>query len=119
SAPVVVGKQVFFTRRADDGKSKSAEETVVGRDRALVKEQFAGKKKTAVYLDKKVQDRSGLKKSSDADDAANGFGGGAPATANAKAGYDNIGQSNVSSLQAFQGSRILAYKDNNFNCMGD
>jgi outer membrane protein assembly factor BamB len=53
-------------------------------------------------------------------DAANGFGGGvAPAAANAGAASSNIGQDNVSTLQAFQGSRLLHMDGRNFNCMGD
>ncbi len=116
SAPVVVGKDVYFTRRADNGKS--VEETIVGRDRALAREKFAGDRKTAHYLDSKVQERSKLKATASALDKGNGFAT-VPATANPTAGAGNIGQSNVSSLQAFQGSRILNYGDNNFNCMGD
>ena len=52
-------------------------------------------------------------------DAANGFPAGAPLAANWQAAENNIGQGNVSSMQAFQGSRILNYRDNNFNCMGN
>ena len=52
-------------------------------------------------------------------DAANGFSGGAPAAANAQAGLANIGQDNVSTLQAFQGSRLVHFDGRNFNCMGD
>jgi outer membrane protein assembly factor BamB len=117
SAPVVVGKQVFFTRRADDGKGKAAE-AVVGGERASLKERFAGDTKAAPYLDKEVQNMSKLKAQSAKLDAANGFAF-SPAAANAAAGYANIGQANVYSLQAFQGSRILNYRDHNFNCMGD
>jgi outer membrane protein assembly factor BamB len=66
-----------------------------------------------------VQDQSVLKKQAGALDAANGFPGGAPAAANPQAGLGNIGQGNVSSLQAFQGSRVLHLGGNNFNSMGD
>jgi outer membrane protein assembly factor BamB len=118
SAPVVVGQQVFFTRRADDGRGP-AEEAVVRRpSRALAKEDFAESKKKADYLDKKVQDRSGLKSAAGALDKANGFAS-TPQAANPSAGYHNIGQSNVSSLQAFQGARILNCDGRNYNCMGD
>jgi outer membrane protein assembly factor BamB len=70
-------------------------------------------------LDQKVQGASELVKQGMALDAANGFAGGAPASANAQAALGNIGQTNVSTLQAFQGSRVLAFGDRNFNCMGD
>jgi outer membrane protein assembly factor BamB len=117
SAPVVVGKDVFFTQRTDDGKGKAAE-AIAGNGRDLT-QKFLGRTKDAPYLDKEVQDRSVTKEKAAKLDAGNGFAAGAPAAANPQAGYFNIGQSNVSSLQAFQGSRILNYRDNNFNCMGD
>ena len=66
-----------------------------------------------------MQDKADLKKQAKDLDAGNGFAGGAPAAANPEAAHDNVGQSNVSSMQAFQGSRILNYRDKNFNCMGD
>lgn len=117
SAPVVVGDKLFHTRRDDDGKGKPAE-AVAGGARQTLKEEFTGEKKDARYLDDKVQDRSALKMQAKGLDASNGFGD-TPAAANAPAASFNIGQSNVSSMQAFQGSRILNYRDNNFNCMGD
>lgn len=118
SAPVVVGDKVFLTRRADDGKGDPKEAVATGK-RGNLKEEVAGESKTASYLDKKVQDRASYKKSAGNLDAGNGFAAGAPAAANPQAAYENVGQSNVSSMQAFQGSRILNYRDNNFNCMGD
>jgi outer membrane protein assembly factor BamB len=117
SAPVVVGQRVFFTRRADDGKT--AAEAVAGNQRDSLKEEFAGDKKKAPYLDKDVQEKAAIKTEAAKLDAGNGFGAGAPAAANPEAAKSNIGQSNVSSMQAFQGSRILNYDDKNFNCMGD
>jgi outer membrane protein assembly factor BamB len=118
SAPVVVGNKVFMTRRSDDGKGE-AQESVTGGDRDSLKEAYLGEQKNAHYLDGKVQDKSELKGSASKLDAGNGFAGGAPEAANPKAAWGNVGQSNVSSMQAFQGSRILNYRDNNFNCMGD
>jgi outer membrane protein assembly factor BamB len=53
-------------------------------------------------------------------DAGNGFGGGiAPAAANTTASLGNVGQDNVSTMQAFQGSRMAYMAGNTFNCMGD
>jgi outer membrane protein assembly factor BamB len=117
SAPVVVGDKVYFTRRADDGKK--AEEALSGHGRYSLKEEFAGDKKLAFYLDKEIQERSKLKVAAGALDAGNGFAAGAPASANAPAAKENVGQDNVSSMQAFQGSRVLYYRDNCYNCMGD
>jgi outer membrane protein assembly factor BamB len=118
SAPVIVGEKVYVTRRADDGKGP-VEEAVSRGFRDTLEEEVAGEKKTAPYLDKTVQMEANLKKEAGALDAGNGFLAGAPAAANSTAAFKNVGQSNVSSMQAFQGSRILHFRDNNFNCMGD
>jgi outer membrane protein assembly factor BamB len=118
SAPVIVGRNVYFTKRADDGKGK-AEEAIAGADRAGGKQQFEANKKEAAYLDAKVQQRTNLKALAGSLDASNGFAAGAPAAANAPAALLNVGQDNVSTMQAFQGSRILNYDNRNFNSMGD
>lgn len=119
SAPVVVGDDVYLTQRADNGKDRKAMERQAGLSRSSSGSKFAGSAKDAKYLDVAVQSRSSKKGSSMALDAANGFGGGAPAAANAQAAGANIGQDNVSSLQAFEGSRLLHMHGNNFSCMGD
>ncbi len=118
SAPVVVGNRVYLTRRADGDKGDVGE-AVAGDDRDQLKEVTAGERKDAPYLDKKVQDQAAIKAGAAKLDAGNGFAGGAPTSANAPAAYGNVGQSNVSSMQAFQGSRILNYGESNFNTMGD
>lgn len=118
SAPVVVGDKVFLTRRADDGKGK-AEEQVTGVGRESGKTVVSGAPKEAPHIDPKVQVQADLKKAGLALDASNGFGGGAPAAANPKAAEDNIGQGNVCTLQAYQGSRTLCARDWNINTMGD
>jgi Ca-activated chloride channel homolog len=118
SAPVVVGNQVYLTRRADDGKGK-AEEQIAGVGRDDGKTNVEGTKKEAGYIDSTVQGRTALTEAAKALDASNGFAGGAPATANADAGLFNIGQGSVSTLQSFQGSRLLNFADRNFNTMGD
>jgi outer membrane protein assembly factor BamB len=118
SAPVVVGNSIYMTQRTDDGQG-DVTEGVSGGEKNQLDKQHIGAQKDAHYLDSKVQDKSQLKGSASALDAGNGFGSGAPQAANPQAAKDNIGQSNVSSMQAFQGSRILNYRDNNFNCMGD
>jgi outer membrane protein assembly factor BamB len=117
SAPVVVGGNVFLTKRADaDGK---VAEEIAGQNRATAAQTFAANRKEAKYLDADVQARSSLKAQAMQLDAGNGFGGGAPGAANAMAGMANVGQNNVSSLQAFQGSRILHCPSGNVTCMGD
>ena len=53
------------------------------------------------------------------DDAGNGFSGGAPSSSGWNQASMNIGQSNVSSLQSFQGSRGVYIEGKNFNTMGN
>ena len=118
SAPVVVGDKVYMTRRADDGKGK-AEEQVAGVGRGDGKTTVASTKKEAAHLDPIVQRQSAFKEAGQALDAANGFAGGAPHAANPLAAEANIGQGNVSTLQTFQGSRLVNYRDRNINTMGD
>jgi Ca-activated chloride channel family protein len=76
-------------------------------------------KKNADYLDKKVQEKTSLKNDAIQMDAGNGLVGGAPLSANTFAAIENIGYSNVSSLQAFQGSRGLYMNGQLYNTMGD
>ncbi|MEK6238707.1 MAG: PQQ-binding-like beta-propeller repeat protein, partial [Planctomycetales bacterium] len=118
SAPVVVGKNVFYTARADQ-QDEDAAEVIVGQDRATRKQGFAAQRKTAVYLDQKVQQETALAQKGIQLDAGNGFAGGAPLAANAGIAGFNVGQDSVSTLQAFQGSRILNDGRYNFNCPGD
>lgn len=142
SAPIVVDGELYFTQRADrDGQVREgvvranraeidravADNTSVRADSlgvvmtsALSSSAFRSlSEKEAVYLDKDVQSNADYKAQAMTLDAANGFGNGAPQTANAFAAAENIGQDNVSSLQAFQGSRVLHADGRNFNTMGD
>lgn len=119
SAPVIVGNNVYWTQRADKGKDEKCAEEIAGLDRGKLEQNFSTAKRDAVYLDGKIQDTSNIKQSGQSLDALNGFSGGAPAAANPMASYKNIGQGNVSTMQAFQGSRILHFKEANYNCMGD
>ena len=119
SAPVIVGNHIYLTKRADNGKDEKCAEEIAGIDRPSQTQTFGAAKREAVYLDDKVQDKAMLKANAGALDAGNGFGAGAPAAANPTAAKGNIGLYNVSSMQAFQGSRILNFKDANYNCMGD
>lgn len=117
SAPVFSNlDEVIVSQRGDSKNDTVLSEKVVVGYGAAKKEVY---KKRADYLDKKVQTRSKLKTSAANMDAGNGFAGGAPANANWKAADDNIGQSNVSSLQSFQGSRAIYKKGKMYNTMGD
>ena len=123
SAPVVnfspSGRESMFYTRRGAAEEEGAEEMIIRADDNHPKTKYRANKKKAKYLDKDVQTKSDYAKEGDANDAANGFGGGAPAAANPHAAAGNIGQGNVSTMQAFQGSRILHLGERNFNTMGD
>ena len=119
SAPVIVGNNIYWTQRADRGKDEKVSEEIAGNDRDKGTQTFAAQKREAKYLDGDVQAKAMIGTKGLALDAGNGFGGGAPAAANPKAAKANIGQGNVSTMQAFQGSRILNCNGANYNCMGD
>ncbi len=115
SAPVVVGKHVYMTQRADNGKDEKCAEEIAGLDRDKGTQTFSGARREAIYLDAKAQARSALGKIAGKLDAGNALGGGAGGMASPA----NIGQASVSTMQAFLGSRILHYKSANYNTMGD
>jgi outer membrane protein assembly factor BamB len=117
SAPVFSqNNDVIVSQRSDNEKDNHLSERVVV---GLGKNKKEVYRKRADYLDKKVQANTKLKSSSLHMDAGNGFSGGAPSNSNWKAANDNIGQSNVSSLQSFQGSRGLYKNGKLYNTMGD
>ncbi len=135
SAPVVefvAGlESMYYTRRADQAahadkgapspatKPADAEEQIVRTDHNEPETRYTTKSKKAAYLDDKVQDHSTLKSAAMSHDAGNGFGSGAPAAAQPNMAKGQIGQSNVATLQQFQGSRILHMAAQNVNTMGD
>lgn len=117
SAPVIAGGEIYMSQRADVA-GQPVQESI-----SKVNKQFAGRSrgysKQAQYLDKEVQEQASYKKEALNYDAGNGFGSGAPANSGWSLASANIGQSNVSSLQAYQGSRILHLEGRNFATMGD
>jgi len=119
SAPSIIGKEIYMSRRSDKGGDKIAECIAVmgGTSKMNIQRQY--NEKAAPYLDAEIQNKSELKKQSMNYDAGNGFSGGAPANSGWMQASKNIGQSNVSSLQAFQGSRVLHVNGKNYNTMGD
>ena len=117
SAPVIVGKDIYMSQRSDDDRSEAREGlSVLNQDLSVAAQSYT---KAAPYLDEEVQSKSALKSAALSYDAGNGFAGGAPANSGWEAASFNIGQSNVSSLQAFQGSRVLHHQGNNYATMGD
>lgn len=108
--------EMVISRRTDDSTTGAVSESLTF---GTAKRQKTFYNKKADYLDKKVQASSQLKFAATSADAGNGFSQGAPASANYSVAYDNIGQSNVSSLQSFQGSRSLYNNGRMYNTMGD
>lgn len=80
---------------------------------------YTGNEKAAAYLDAKVQQRSKMWGRGKSLDASNGFSAGAPQTANPSLALGNIGQGSVSTLQSYQGSRVLPTASGNISAMGD
>ena len=124
SAPVVMfaadGRESMFYTRRGAAEADGAEEMIIRADDNDPKTTFKAKSKKAGYLDRNVQGKASYSTESAAKDAANGFGGAdAPAAANAQAAIGTVGAGRVSSMQAFQGSRILHLGDRNVNTMGD
>lgn len=120
SAPVVVGGEVFLTQRGDSGRGPAIERNVKLQAGTFSSVKgFTENARRAEYIDPKVQGKSMLAQKGLELDASNGFAGGAPAAANPQAAGDNIGQMNVSTMQAFQGSRFTNYGGRNFNCPGN
>jgi outer membrane protein assembly factor BamB len=118
SAPTIVNSDVFYTKRNDAPGAPQAQEAIA---RAATKpaQSYTGSSKRADYLDHAQQSQTHFHTSGTMLDASNGFGGGAPSSANAGAALSLVGQGSVSTLQAFQGSRILNLAHVNLNVMGD
>jgi Ca-activated chloride channel family protein len=118
SPPSLVGEAVFVSRRADDD-ARSVQESISQLNRSTGKVSQQQYTRAAPYLDQQVQTRSLLKATASSHDAGNGFTSGAPANSGWQKAASNVGASNVSTLQAFVGSRILPYQNRNYNVMGD
>lgn len=133
SAPVVLhageGKResLYYTRRVDgepatDGASNDAKkprEAIIYQYDNKPVTKYKTHAKDASYLDNEVQSGSDYSVEGKGNDSANGFSNGAPASANAGSAKGNIGQGSVSTLQAFQGSRVLHLGTRNISTMGD
>ncbi len=119
SAPIVANGRMFLSARIDGMDEQLAREALRALSTSGRSVSYEVQARKAEYLDRSVQAGSDYEEKGVAMDAMNGFGGAAPAAANAAAGLANIGQGRVSTLQAFQGSRGMSMPGNNFNTMGD
>lgn len=127
SAPVIQFgadgvEQMYYTRRGEaEGAAADApaEEMIIRADHNEPQTKYKAAKKRADYIDGKTQSQTDLAKKAKDEDAANGFSGGAPASANAGVALQSVGVGSVSSMQNFQGSRVVKLKDRSVNTMGD
>ncbi|HEX5062525.1 MAG TPA: PQQ-binding-like beta-propeller repeat protein, partial [Kofleriaceae bacterium] len=95
------------------------QESVIRADHNEPQTKYKAATKKADYIDAKVQGSTAQNKAAKEDDAANGFSGGAPASAAADYAFESVGVESVSSMQSFQGSRVLRFADKSVNTMGD
>lgn len=77
SAPVVVGGEMYFTRRSDkvQGEEREVREAIVKQDRVRDLDAFEVESRVAAYLDAEVQEASKLADQTLKLDAGNGLGG--------------------------------------------
>jgi len=113
SAPVVLGDAVWFSRRVQRGGEVF--EVLAGAGALGVEQQLAAK--PAPWLDGRVQRSSSMGAQGAELDMGNGFGFGGPQAIGGA--QQVVGQANVSTLQAYQGSRPLPSGGLQISTMGD
>jgi outer membrane protein assembly factor BamB len=118
SAPTIAGNDVLYSRRTEK-QGEAAEEVLVAEDASSKKTKWNARGKSAAYLDREVQLKAKMAVMGKSLDASNGFGAGAPSSANAGAALGTLGKGSVSTMQAHQGSRVLRFGDRNVSSMGD
>ena len=124
SAPVVQFgadgvEQLYYTKRSAAKPGAAPTEAVIRADHNEPQTKWEGAEKPADYIDKKAQATTPYASTSKSQDAHNGFSGGAPAAAAPQAAMDSVGVGSVSSMQGFQGSRVVHFADKNVNTMGN
>ncbi|MEM7372356.1 MAG: PQQ-binding-like beta-propeller repeat protein [Bacteroidota bacterium] len=117
SAPVISGDYLLLSQRADNNHGVQEQLNVL--DRTTNQSRGMTYTRSAPYLDVAIQSRSSYSEQAKSYDAGNGFGMGAPAASGWQAAAANVGQVSVSSLQAYQGSRMLAYQKWHYSTMGN
>jgi outer membrane protein assembly factor BamB len=117
SAPTVVGDAVLFSKRSERAGHEAQESiAATGRTGAGGKTYAA---KSSPYLDAQKQRGTAQFAGGQQLDSSNGFGGGAPATANAGVALSTVGKGSVSTMQSHQGSRVLPFQGKTMSTMGD
>ena len=108
STPVVKGNLVYVPKRSDDSVTVKESIAILDFESLGFIREF--NTTNAPYLDYEIQKNTLLKKQADSLDMGNGFFI-TPQTSGWELASKNIGQSNVSSLQMFQGSQIKFIED--------
>jgi len=121
SAPVVLrddhGESLLVTERIEE--RNIAREAMVLSDLGAIRATWRANPKLAPYLDGTIQGQTQAFAQGQQYDAGNGFGGGAPSTANAGVAKQTVGVASVATMQRFQGSRILVAGNLAISTMGD
>jgi outer membrane protein assembly factor BamB len=122
SAPVVVpGKNghesLFVTRRAEE-RPEETKEAIVRAELGDTRLTYRVHTKLAPYLDDQIQKKTQYAKDGHGDDTQNGFDITPPA-AGAGIAKDVVGVDSISTMQRFQGSRVLVAGDFVFSTLGD
>ena len=117
SSPTVVGEDIFYTKRTEK-EDGTRLEGIATQDRRLSALKGLVQTRTALNIDPKVQKAADLAGKAAQLDQGNGFGGAFGGEVDLAAAARNLGQGNVSSLQAYQGARILSCPNSNIACLG-
>jgi outer membrane protein assembly factor BamB len=118
SAPTIAAGEILYSRRSEAAGS-GATESLASVDRKSSGARWTTKAKSAPYLDAHVQAETPIAAQGKALDASNGFGAGAPSSANSGAALGTIGKGSVSTMQSHQGSRVLKVGKRSVTTQGD
>ena len=121
SAPVVSfegGKEALYITRRVEERPDETKEAIVRADLGETRLTFRSHSKMAPYLDGTVQKKTGYAKAAQIDDSENVFSS-VPAAANAGVASGTVGVASVSTMQRFQGSRVLLAGNLVISTMGD
>lgn len=121
SAPVVVlapGRESLLVTRRVEERPDETKEAIVRADLGDTRLSFRARAKLAPYLDPNVQRGTDYAKVAQIDDSENGFSS-VPAAAGATGALGIVGVGSVSTMQRFQGSRVLVAGGLVYSTMGD
>ena len=118
SAPWIENGELHVAQREAHGAEAPQEGVRTVTNSGAEKGELKAKK-SAPYLDARVQDSSRYAAKQSADDSSVGFGGGAPSTAKAGAAKANTGIGSVRGLWEYQGSRPMKLGKSSYATQGD